>query len=237
MLRRNLIIGSACLGAAGAAFALTPRRRMSRLGEAQLEQIVPTRVQGWTSRNASGLAPPSTDYGLIAELYDQVIERIYATAAGLEVMVLLAHGSIQTNELQLHRPEGCYAAVGYTLSMDQPTAIAAAPGVALPGRRFVATGQDRQENVVYWTRIGDALPADSAEQRVARLEAAAAGYVCDGLLARFSSADSNAAHSFAALEEFIPTFLAAIEPSHLPAFVGHDIAVAIERAGHQPPIR
>ena len=150
MHRRQLLIGSACLASAGLAFALTPRRRLSRLGGASLDQITPRRVGDWSSRDVSGLAPPSTADSLVAKLYDQVVERVYAhEPTGDEITMLLAHGASQTNELQLHRPEVCYPAFGYRISDDRTLALRVAVGVELPARRLVAESQGRQENIIY----------------------------------------------------------------------------------------
>jgi EpsI family protein len=231
VLRRNLLIGSACLAAAGAAFALTPRRVLSRLGAARLDQVAPAHVPGWSWRDVTGLAPPSTADDLVAQLYDQVLERIFISdATGNQIMMMLAHGASQTNELQLHRPEVCYPAFGYQLSNEGPLLLAVAPGVAIPGRKFVASAPGQQESVVYWTRIGDSLPTDARGQRTARLRAEIDGYVCDGVLARFSTTDLDPAPSFALLQTFIPRFLAAAPVAQLPALVGQEWAATLERS-------
>jgi EpsI family protein len=231
VLRRDLLIGSACLAGAGAAFALTPRRELSRLGAATLDQVAPATVPGWTWRDVTGLAPPSAGDDLVSTLYDQVLERVYVSPTGEEVMALLAHGPRQTNELQLHRPEVCYPAFGYRLSDDRPLTVALAAGATLPGRQFVAEGPDRRESVVYWTRIGDDLPTDGESQHSARLKSALEGFVCDGVLARFSTANLDPALSFALSLQLIPQFLAAVAPARLPALVGRDLAAAMGRAG------
>jgi EpsI family protein len=225
MHRRDLLVGSACLAAGGAAFALTPRRRLSRGGSASLEQVTPLQVGDWSSRNVSGLAPPSTDGGLVAELYDEVVERVYRHAAtGEQIMMLLAHGPNQSDELQLHRPESCYPAFGFALSDSQPLTLAIGAGASLPARRFVAEAAGQRECVLYWTRIGDFLPTSSGAQRMARLRSAMEGFVCDGLLARFSGVNADAAPIFATLERFVPDFLGAVAARARPAFIGKQLA-------------
>ena len=50
-----------------------------------------------------------------------MLERIFISdVTGNEIMMMLAHGASQTNDLQLHRPEVCYPAFGYQLSNDGP---------------------------------------------------------------------------------------------------------------------
>jgi EpsI family protein len=240
MHRRELLAGSACLASAGAAFALAPRRRLTRLGGATFDQITPRQVGDWLSRDVSGLTAPSTADSLVAKLYDEVVERVYSRGStGAEIMMLLAHGASQTNELQLHRPEVCYPAFGYRVSDDHTLALRVAAGVALPARRLVAETEGRRECVVYWTRIGDALPVGAGQQRVARLESAFNGVVTDGLLARFSIVALDPAGATATLEQFIPSLLSAVGLDRLPAFVGLDVATAMRHAertaGRAPP--
>ena len=54
----------------------------------------------------------------------------------------------------------------------------------LPVRRVIATASENQENIVYWTRLGERLPQSGGEQRDARLKNAMEGFVADGILVR-----------------------------------------------------
>ena len=66
--RRDLILGGACvLGAAGA-FGLTPHKRISLMGKAKLDDIVPRRFGPWVARDVSDLVAPQEDDSLIDEL-------------------------------------------------------------------------------------------------------------------------------------------------------------------------
>ena len=64
--KRDLLIGGACLGAAGLAYALEPRRKLVLLGNEKMEAIVPKAFAGWTSAAAEGLVKPKLE-GLAAE--------------------------------------------------------------------------------------------------------------------------------------------------------------------------
>src|SRR3546814_12247069 len=61
----------------------------------------------------------------------------------------------------------------------------------MPVRELIAVGPARTESILYWTRVGDALPTSNSAQRLDRLRMAMAGYVPDGLLARFSLAGNE----------------------------------------------
>ena len=230
--RRDLLVGAACLIAAGAAQALRPRRHVSLLGRDSLAKIVPAAFGDWASHEVSDLVAPKTEGTLSAQLYNQTVERVYRNAAtGVEVMALIAHGDTQSDALQLHRPEICYPAFGFAISQNRPIQLPLSDRAAIPARRLLADGPGRRENIIYWSRLGSFLPIDAGQQRADRLKTAMAGYVADGLLARFSIAstsrddDSNAA--FGALESFIPLLVKATATTKRQVLIGVELARAL----------
>jgi len=93
--RRDLLVGALCLGGAGAAYALEPRRRVSLLGRRSLASIVPYRFGHYTARDVTDLIAPRED-SLAAALYGQTVGRVYSSSAGgPEIMMLLAYGDTQ----------------------------------------------------------------------------------------------------------------------------------------------
>jgi EpsI family protein len=229
--RRDLLIGGACLAAAGAAYGLKPRRRVSLQGSAKLEQVVPRRFAGWSSRDVSDLVAPKTEDSLAAKLYGETVGRVYAPLAGeIEIMMLLAHGDTQSNDLQLHRPEVCYPAFGFAISNSQPIQLPLPGGVKLPARRLVATAPGRQENIIYWSRLGEFLPTDGSQQRLDRLDTAMHGYVADGLLARFSVLGSDPGTAFEAVSDFIGQLVKAVPPGQRRSLIGSPRASAMAAA-------
>jgi EpsI family protein len=229
--RRDLLIGGACLAAAGAAYGLQPRRRVSLQGSAKLDDIMPRQFGDWVSRDVSDLVAPQSSDSLMAKLYSETVGRIYTQrSTGIEIMMLLAHGDTQSNDLQLHRPEVCYPAFGFAISNSQAIQLPLAGGVALPARRLVAIAPGRQENIIYWSRLGEYLPTDGAQQRLDRLMTAMHGYVADGLLARFSVLGSDPAPAFATVASFIAGLVRAIPATSRGTLIGSPRAAAMATA-------
>lgn len=199
--RRDLLVGGLTLAAAGTAFARMPRRALMGIGPGQLDKIVPTRIGDWQYESASGLVLPPPDQ-MARLLYDQQLMRSYASPDGLTVMVLMAYGSSQSGMLQIHRPEICYPASGFHLSETRHTDIPFGTGRHIPARSFVARGDTRVEQVLYWSRIGDMLPTSWAGQRLAIVRSNLAGYVPDGLLVRLSTLTDDEMQAQATLKTF-----------------------------------
>lgn len=227
--RRDLILGLAAVAAAGAAYQLTPRKKVLLLLEhAKMADIVPVVFGPWSAAADPNLVTPDTTGKLAALLYSELVSRVYTNEqTGREVMMLIAYGDTQSDLLQLHRPESCYPAVGYELKMTAPAAIRLADAAVLPGRKVVAVKGERQENIVYWARLGEFLPDSSRAQKVDRLRTAMRGYIPDGALFRFSDVSNDADGSIERLESFIRDLVTAIPPGKRRAILGTQLANAM----------
>jgi EpsI family protein len=203
--RRDMILGGACLLGAGVALALKPRRTVTLMPAGKkLADILPRTIGAWRSRDVSDLFTAQTPGSLLAELYGETVGRLYSRSdLDLEIMMLMAHGNSQSNELQLHRPEVCYPAFGYAIVQSEPIELSIGNSITLPGRRLIAQTAQDKEAVIYWTRLGEYFPTSVTQQRLDRLDTAVHRYIPDGLLARFSISGSDTALSFRVMRNFV----------------------------------
>jgi EpsI family protein len=228
--RRSILIGGACLAAAGAAYAMTPRQRVSLLGSGALAPLLPLAVPGWAGRDVSGLVAAATDGTLEAKLYNEMVQRLYEDPAGNTIMMMVAHGPTQSNDLQLHRPEVCYPAFGYKVFDSRPRPLPLARGAILPGRSMVAEQGGRRETVLYWTRLGEFLPVNGSEQRLDRVRLALQGQIGDGVLARFSMVEEDSAVALSHMSSFVAALIAATSANGRRALIGTALTAALARA-------
>ena len=228
--RRDLLIGMACLAGAGTSYALIPRRHVSLLQPGKrIEQIVPTTFDGWTSRSVSDLVAPKEEDSLASRLYGETVGRVYSHAGSDgEIMMLLAYGNTQSDDLQLHRPEICYPAFGFAISHSSVMQLPLSGGGGLPVRQLVADAPDRRETIIYWSRLGEFLPLNKKEQQVDRLRTAMNGNVADGLLARFSVLGADADSAVDLMRRFIPSLLDAVAADARKVLIGTRLADSME---------
>lgn len=218
--RRDLMIGGLALAAAVAAEALRPRRETNLLAGHGVAASIPKKFGPWISGDSDALVSPEQAGELAKSLYKEIVGRTYIDeVTGEGVMLLAAYGDTQSDLLQLHRPEICYPAVGFTINSSRDVVIPLGKAPALPARRLVASMADRDETILYWTRIGERFPRSGQEQRAARLENAMEGFVADGILMR-CSALGDPDRAFRAVSRFVPQMLQAIPKARRSAFIG-----------------
>jgi EpsI family protein len=227
MNRRALIAGAFCVGGALAAYQLKPHRYVSLLREAKLDDLVPRSFGTWSSEDVGDPLAVNGPGTLSSKLYNQLVTRLYSNGRGTQVLMLLAHGERQSDELQLHRPEICYPAFGYELLVDDPEQLPLGGQVSLPARRLLARSPNDEERVIYWTRVGEYFPISAGEQRRARFENTVAGIVPDGVLCRFSTANTNTAWS--GLHQFLLELIGATAPAGRRVLVGSARSLALQQ--------
>lgn len=227
MNRRDILLGGSLIAAAGAAAALTPRKRLVLLDDRKLDDIVPNKIGAWTTMPSDAFVLPKSPGSLADRLYSQTLTRLYASDAHPPVMLVIAYGAVQNDLLQLHRPEACYAAVGYVISGSKTVDVALGPQTQLPVRELSATTDTRAEQVCYWTRIGDDLPTDGASQRMVKLRQQMRGYLSDGVLVRVSTVGEATPELFAQLREFAASMVAAMRPADRKVLIGRPLAAAL----------
>lgn len=208
--RRNFFMGAAMLATSGIAFARQPTVHNPVVKHEVFESWVPKEFGQWSMVTSSGVVLPSPD-ALSDRLYDNLVTRVYVSP-GTAVMMLIAYNNRQDGMLQVHRPEVCYPVGGYRLTETDRISVPAL-GRQVPSNIFTATSPDRTEQVVYFTRLGNAYPRSWAEQRLAVVEENLAGRIPDGIMLRASVLGTDRDAAFEALRTFIGGFAAGAAPS------------------------
>jgi EpsI family protein len=215
--RRELILGAMFGGMAGVAWARRPAKQLNLLESDKLENLVPKSFGGWDFAAASGLIVPPEDQ-LSDALYSQLLTRVYSDGKNAPVMLLAAHSKEQTGVLQVHRPEVCYSASGFTLSEVTEGPILLGKRT-LPALRLAATSEGFEEHIIYWTRVGRDLPVNWTEQRLSTARQNLSGLVPDAILVRVSMRSPDRAGSYALLEDFVRSMITAVPADRRSVFI------------------
>jgi len=204
----------------GAAWSITPKSQLAGAG-VELARRMPERFGGWIEEpDALAQVDPSLsgaggrDQAQRAT-YDEVLMRTYQRRDGKRVMVALAYGREQTQELKIHRPELCYRAQGFEVRSLGARVLRLSPNAPVISTALVARNRNRVEIVSYWIRIGDRITRSAWETRWTLLREGLAGRVPDGLLVRTSSltqSETDAGEALAVQRDFLVELYRALTP-------------------------
>lgn len=215
--RRKLLLGLLFCSAAGLAAWRTPNKRLDYLGREKLDDLVPKTIGPWKFVAASGLVVPPEDQ-LSRLLYSQLLTRVYSEGENPPVMLLIAYSANQTGILQVHRPETCYTAGGYSISQPAPRSIPVGSSI-IQANSMDASAEGNTEHVLYWTRVGDKIPATWRDQKIAVAEQNLRGIVPDAVLVRVSTVNSDPQAARATLDAFARALIGSIPGDRRRVFI------------------
>jgi EpsI family protein len=215
--RRKVLLGLLFCSAAGLAALRQPNKHLDYLGSEKLDHLVPKTIGQWKFVAASGLVVPPNDQ-LSRALYSNLLTRVYADGQNPPVMLLVAQSGSQTGVLQIHRPETCYTAGGYHISVVTPQPIQVG-STMVPANQMDASVDGVTEHVIYWTRVGNRMPASWKQQRLAVAEQNLQGVIPDAILVRVSTVRDDAEGARATLQAFVSAMIDSLPPDRRSVFI------------------
>jgi EpsI family protein len=221
--RLMLFLGALMVAGAVLAHSMKPTRSINEGAAAvDLAAIVPPQFGNWRIDATSvPVALPLELEEKQHEVYDQTLVRTYIDEHGDRIMLTIAYGGNQSRTLQVHRPEVCYAALGFKVLSQRKTSLSGMTGVRpIPVLQLVAAQSMRNEPVTYWIRIGDQVVRGNVELGLARLSYGLRGYIADGLLFRVSNITAQNDEGFELHRRFVEDLLAALPAEERRVLVG-----------------
>jgi len=178
----------AMVAAATGATWLTPREELLAVWP-DLESSIPKAFGDWRAL-PDGMAQIAVAQGVDTtqeQPYDQVLMRTYANGQGEQVMLALAWGRRQRQDVKVHRPEVCYPAQGYRVISSQPgSPVQADLPEPIPTVALLTQMSGSYEAVLYWIRIGGRYGGDGWAMRRYLFTEGLEGRIPDGVLVRAS---------------------------------------------------
>jgi len=212
---RNFLLLILMLAASGFALALRPTYKIAeRESSTDLETMIPRAFGDWTEeqQNVVQMVDPQ-QRELIDKIYTQTLSRIYVNSNGYRVMLALAYGKDQRDAMQVHYPEVCYPAQGFSLQEKQKGTLATGRG-AIPVTRILTSLGQRTEPVTYWTTVGDRVVQTGIQKKMAEMSYGLSGKIPDGMLIRVSSIDADEENAYKIQTQFADQMLSALAPEH-----------------------
>ncbi len=224
-LRASAAVCAGLIAAALVAYVATPR--LTEVTDApSLDGTVPRKFADWTELpnpfvQVSLSTGTSTD-----QPYDQTVMRTYVNSAGQQVMLALAWGKRQRQEVKIHRPDLCYVAQGFKISSLQTVRfdqVVPSSQIRPIGKHMVAVSPQAVEAISYWMRIGSLYSEDAFQTRSHIFRQGLKGQIPDGILVRASMrmrTTDDVANAWPVLDQFLKDLTEATPIATRPLLLG-----------------
>ena len=218
---KNLLLLSLMVASAALAAAMRPTGSLAdERPTIDLATMVPGEFGDWKEQfNVAVQIVDPEQKATIDAIYTQTLTRNYVRADGYRVMLSIAYGKTQSDNLQLHKPEVCYPAQGFKLESIERVPLNLLDQSISTTQLETHLGQ-RFEPVTYWTVVGDHITTTGVNKKLTEMRYGLRGRVPDGMLVRVSSIDRDSPRAHSIQAEFAATMVAAIAPEHRTRFAG-----------------
>lgn len=218
---KSFLIAALMLLALGGSFALKPSENASAVRPvADLETVIPKAFGDWRIDGSIIPIEPAPDVKeSLTKIYSQTLSLTYVNRQGQRIMLSVAYSDGIDRQLDIHRPEYCYPAQGFTVSEYIDTVLDVGVG-SLPLRRLVATQGRRIEPISYWITIADKAVSSTIERKLLKIRYGLTGQIGSGMLVRVSSIERDQKLAYRTHDDFIRTLIASMPENHRAFIVG-----------------
>lgn len=204
-LRKTIVFMAALMIAASvSAVALRPTEKLADHGpKVDLEAMIPKQFGEWrVDESIVPLLPAPDVQAKLDKIYNQTLARTYVNNHGKRIMLSIAYGGDQSDAMQVHLPEVCYAAQGFQIKKLGEQGVSVA-GSEIPVRRVIARLGSRIEPITYWIKVGNEVVNSGVMRKLTQLKFGIAGTVPDGVLVRASSIGPDEVEAYATQDGFL----------------------------------
>lgn len=212
LIRRRQLFGVSLtsLAAVGMAEALRPREEILFFAGMDMDRDIPQRFGSWfIDPHIMPIMPDAATLAAVNQIYSATLARTYLDGHGHSVMLSLAYGRRQDDNMRLHRPEGCYQGQGFAVKPLPPQDVVWR-GNNYPCVRMFAAMPGRPEYVTYWMVVAGRRVLNATEAKLAQLSQTLRGKMPDGLLFRMSSIGADEWKEFSIHQKFLSNLLESV---------------------------
>ena len=227
-MNTSVMLGVTMLATAAAVRLLQPEP-IAASPQPMLAQSIPGTFGEWkVVSSGGGQVDPArnADEPSMDRPYDDVLMRTYGNARGDIVLLTLAYGRNQRQEVKIHRPDVCYTAQGFQLISRSHVSfpVIGVGGRQVEGMRMLVSAPGRIEAVSYWIRIGDVFTDNAWAIRYHIFQQGISGRAVDGMLVRVSQivsgADAASPDRYRLQERFLADLIQALPKSARRQLIG-----------------
>ena len=217
----SIFIGVLMVSSSALTKALTPNKKIADQQEkVDLEIMIPLEFGDWhIDRSIIPLQVDAETQAKLDKIYNQTLARTYVNSSGERIMLSVAYGGDQSDNLAVHKPEVCYYAQGFEITKIDVEELFTQYG-KLPIKRLLAIKGYRNEPITYWITVGNKAVLPGMEEKLQQLRYGLTGNIPDGMLVRVSSIDSDNDKAYQLQTTFIQDLLSSVNSDERLRLIG-----------------
>lgn len=217
----SVVLGILMVSSGALTMALTPTHKIAdQLERINLESMIPDKFGDWQiDKSIIPLQVDAETQAKLDKIYNQTLARTYVNSQGERIMLSVAYGGDQSDNLTIHKPEVCYYVQGFEITNIFPGELLTQYG-KLPIKRLMAVKGNRSEPITYWVTVGDKAVLPGLDQKLQQLRYGLTGNVPDGMLVRISSIDNDNDRAYQLQTTFIQNLLLAVNTQERVRLIG-----------------
>ena len=217
----SIILGILMVSSGVLTMALTPTQRIADQQEKiNLEIMIPAKFGDWQiDKSIVPLQIDAETQAKLNKIYNQTLARTYVNSQNERIMLSVAYGGDQSDNLAVHKPEVCYYVQGFEIMKSLSDELITQYG-KLPIKRLLAVKGNRNEPITYWVTVGDKAVLPGFDQKLQQLRYGLTGNVPDGILVRISSIDNDNNNAYQLQTIFIQDLLFAVNVKERVRLIG-----------------
>lgn len=218
---RHLVIGVSMFAAAALALGMKPTAKIADSApKVDLEVLIPKHFGDWkVDTTIVPLIANPEQTAMINKIYNQTLTRTYVNSRNDRIMLSIAYGGDQSDNMAVHKPEVCYPGQGFQIIKNRKGELETDSG-DIPVKRLVATQGPRIEPITYWMTVGDGVAVDGVRWKLQQLKYGLTGKIPDGLLFRVSSIEADDVKAYRIQDVFTRELLDALPPTGRERIIG-----------------
>ncbi|TXI41199.1 MAG: EpsI family protein [Nitrosomonas sp.] len=217
----SIFLGILMVSSGALTKALTPTKKIADQQERiDLEIMIPAEFGDWrVDKSIIPLQVDAETQAMLDKIYNQTLSRTYVNSIGERIMLSVAYGGDQSDNLAVHKPEVCYYAQGFEIMKTYADELLTQYG-KLPIKRLLAVKGYRNEPITYWVTVGNKAVLPGIDEKLQQLKYGLTGNVPDGMLVRVSSISSDKDKAYQLQTIFIQDLLSSVNTGERIRLIG-----------------
>lgn len=199
-----------------------PTRLMSEIyPREKLANEIPLLFSRWEKQqtNIAEVVDP-TQQAVLKYLYTETLSASYINANKGLVMLSIAYGKDQRDGNDVHQPDLCYPAQGFTVIEQRELPLVLDANRSIVVKYMKTQKGQRIEPLIYWTTLGDAVYRGKLQKKIIDFKYSRDNLIPDGMIVRVSTIEEDSAIAMASITDFVTDWYASMPEQQRKRYFG-----------------